>query len=130
MPLEQSESSNSIFMCCWNAGISQEILDQIADIDLVVNFKCTEEHLMKKHLATGTYSSCRDFHSMSNAGSNLNQHLQDDQLKSSTADIGGSWKEKLCIYAEQVASYFFWIGSCLMISALFWLSIITLLLLK
>ncbi|KAK9271749.1 hypothetical protein L1049_002112 [Liquidambar formosana] len=78
-----------------------EILDQIADIDLVVNFKCTEEHLMKKHLGTGTYSSCRDFHSMSNAGSNLNLHLQDDQLKSSTADIGGSWKEKLRIYAEQ-----------------------------
>lgn len=71
--------------------IQAEILDQIADIDLVVNFKCMEEHMMKKHqLPTGTYSACREFHSMINPDPNLNQHLQNNQLK-----------EKTQLYAEQ-----------------------------
>jgi hypothetical protein len=67
----------------------QEILDQIADIDLVVNFKCTEDHLVKNNLGPGNFSPCREYLSMSNAGCNLNLMFQNKQLKTSPADIGG-----------------------------------------
>ncbi|KAE8021349.1 hypothetical protein FH972_007247 [Carpinus fangiana] len=78
-----------------------EILDQIADIDLVVNFKCTEDHLVKNNLGAGNFSPCCEYLSMSNAGCNLNLMFQNKQLKTSPADIGGPWKEKFHIYSEQ-----------------------------
>ncbi|KAF2305963.1 hypothetical protein GH714_009172 [Hevea brasiliensis] len=56
--------------------IQAEILDQIADIDLVVNFKCTKDNLVK-----------RDF-------------LTVDSM-SSVTDAGSALKEKFRIYAEQ-----------------------------
>lgn len=56
----------------------QEILDQIADIDLVVNFKSTEVNMV---------SPRREFLSMS---------------KTSATAAGGPWKENFDIYAEQV----------------------------
>ncbi|KAI8002303.1 hypothetical protein LOK49_LG08G00791 [Camellia lanceoleosa] len=62
----------------------QEILDRIADIDLVVNFKCSEECLLK-HVRNGIYSTGQEFLSMGSSG----------------ADVQGAWKEKLCIHAEQ-----------------------------
>ncbi|CAL5371660.1 unnamed protein product [Camellia sinensis] len=61
-----------------------EILDRIADIDLVVNFKCSEECLLK-HVRNGIYSTGQEFLSMGSSG----------------ADVQGAWKEKLCIHAEQ-----------------------------
>lgn len=86
-----------------NAGFFlQEILDQIADIDLVVNFKCTEDHMVKNNLGAGNFSPCCEYLSMSNAGCNLNLMFQNKQLKTSPADIGGPWKEKFHIYSEQV----------------------------
>ncbi|EEF50932.1 adenylate kinase 1 chloroplast, putative [Ricinus communis] len=57
--------------------IQAEILDQIADIDLIVNFKCTEENLVKKDLITVKNST------------------------SSVTGAGTAWKEKFRIYAEQ-----------------------------
>ncbi|KAJ9135466.1 hypothetical protein P3X46_032647 [Hevea brasiliensis] len=57
--------------------IQAEILDQIADIDLVVNFKCTKDNLVKRDFLT--------FDSMS-----------------SVTDAGSALKEKFRIYAEQV----------------------------
>ncbi|XP_059450917.1 probable adenylate kinase 7, mitochondrial isoform X1 [Corylus avellana] len=78
-----------------------EILDQIADIDLVVNFKCTEDHLLKNNLGAGNFSPCREYLSMSNAGCNLNLMFQNKELNTSPADIGGPWKEKFHIYSEQ-----------------------------
>ncbi|THF97022.1 hypothetical protein TEA_001702 [Camellia sinensis var. sinensis] len=64
--------------------IQAEILDRIADIDLVVNFKGSEECLLK-HVRNGIYSTGQEFMSMG----------------SFSADVQGAWKEKLCIYAEQ-----------------------------
>ncbi|XP_057983402.1 probable adenylate kinase 7, mitochondrial [Malania oleifera] len=81
--------------------IQAEILDQITAVDLVVNFKCTEEHMVEKHLGIGNCSPCREFHSISRPVSNLNLQSQDDQLKSSNADTGRAWNEKFRIYAEQ-----------------------------
>ncbi|KAK7854214.1 putative adenylate kinase 7 [Quercus suber] len=80
----------------------QEILDQIADIDLVVNFKCTEDSLLKKNLRAGNFSHHRDHLSMSNyPGCNLNLQSQDKQLDSSSADSGATWKEKFHLYSEE-----------------------------
>lgn len=64
----------------------QEILDQIADVDLVINFKSTEEHLEKKNLGTGNFSPCGEYLSM----------------RTATADGGASWKEKFNVHKEQV----------------------------
>lgn len=84
--------------------IQAEILDQIADIDLVVNFQCTKDHLVKKHLGTATSSPYREFHSISNSGSNdskVDELLQDNRLKPLTSDSGFAWNEKLRLHAEQ-----------------------------
>ena len=61
---------------------SQEILDQIADIDLVVNFKCTEEYMLKK-------SSESEFLHIGNP-----------------KDVGSSWTENVHGYSEQVIFLF------------------------
>lgn len=65
----------------------QEIVDQIVDIDLVVNFKCANE-LVKKNLGTGSSSACQEYLSLSNSipMRNLNLQLPDERLKSPTAD--------------------------------------------
>ena len=90
------------FECC-NLFLFQEILDQIADIDLVVNFKCTEDSLLKKNLRAGNFSHRHDHLSMSNyPGCNLNLQSQDKQLDSSSADSGATWKEKFHLYSEEV----------------------------
>ncbi|XP_050234852.1 probable adenylate kinase 7, mitochondrial [Mercurialis annua] len=57
--------------------IQAEVLDQIADIDLVVNFKCTEENLVKKEFLTFKNAT------------------------SSVTAAGTAWKEKFRIYAEE-----------------------------
>lgn len=78
----------------------QEILDQIADIDLVVNFKCTEDCLLNQHMRTGIYSPGKEFLSMSKSG----------YPSSSSSDAEGAWKDKLSMRAEQVhISYCYWI---------------------
>lgn len=60
----------------------QEILDQVADVDLVLNLKCTGKQLVDRKLQGG-----------------VNLLLQESQIKSySEVD----WKEKLRTYAEQV----------------------------
>ncbi|KAK3033459.1 hypothetical protein RJ639_033063 [Escallonia herrerae] len=79
--------------------IQAEILDQIADVDLVLNFKCTEDCLMKRHLGNHACSSCQDFLSTDSSGLNLNPQWQGEPLKPSGADA--VWKEKLKIFAEQ-----------------------------
>ena len=78
----------------------QEILDQIADIDLVVNFKSTEEHLekKKKNLGTGKFSPCQKYMGKSTATG----YSQNGQQVSTTTDPDVLWKEKFSNYAEQV----------------------------
>uniref|UniRef100_A0A2N9GHY9 adenylate kinase n=1 Tax=Fagus sylvatica TaxID=28930 RepID=A0A2N9GHY9_FAGSY len=78
-----------------------EILDRIADIDLVVNFKCTEDHLVKHNLGAGNFSPRHEYLSMGNAGFNLNLQSQDKQLESSSANTGAPWKEKFHLYSEE-----------------------------
>ncbi|KAJ0054308.1 hypothetical protein Pint_02961 [Pistacia integerrima] len=68
--------------------IQAEILDQIVDVDLVVNFKCTEEHLVKKNPDSEALSPRQEFLSMSSS-------------RFSTADAATAWKEKFRVYAEQ-----------------------------
>ncbi|KAL4369296.1 hypothetical protein GQ457_05G011100 [Hibiscus cannabinus] len=59
--------------------IQAEILDQITDIDLVVNFKCTEEYMLK---------------------SSENEVLHMGNSK----DVGTSWKKNVHVYSEQAKS--------------------------
>ncbi|KAL5991086.1 hypothetical protein ACLOJK_011992 [Asimina triloba] len=83
----------------------QEILDQIADIDLVVNFKCNKDCLLKKHLGSGICACCGKSSNMSSPESaslplcstKLAQHTQ----LNSCAVAEDAWNEKLRIYAEQ-----------------------------
>ncbi|KAK6117487.1 hypothetical protein DH2020_048765 [Rehmannia glutinosa] len=77
-----------------------EILDQIADIDMVLNLKCTEESVVKKTLGGEIYST-RDFHSMPTSGFSLSIKPQTGHFQSSSADSDTIWKEKLRMYAEQ-----------------------------
>ncbi|KAL5724783.1 adenylate kinase [Ranunculus cassubicifolius] len=77
-----------------------EILDQIADIDLVVNFKCSDDCWLKKHLGGSICIHCQSSLAMQNPGStNLNWLLQQTQLKPLIAE--DVQKEKLRLYAEQ-----------------------------
>ncbi|OVA09492.1 Adenylate kinase [Macleaya cordata] len=78
--------------------IQAEILDQIADVDLVVNFKCTEECLVKKCLGACICSHCQES-LVGNLGSaNLKLNSGHGQLAPNTEDTR---REKLRIYAEQ-----------------------------
>ncbi|XXG89169.1 hypothetical protein AAC387_Pa12g1238 [Persea americana] len=63
--------------------IQAEILDEIADIDMVVNFKCSEECLIKKHLGSGILLST------------------ESHLNSAASYVEDAHKEKLRLYAEQ-----------------------------
>ncbi|XP_062105488.1 probable adenylate kinase 7, mitochondrial [Humulus lupulus] len=88
-------------------SIQAEILDQIADIDLVVNFKSTGEHLEKKNLGTGNFTPCQEYMGKRNAtGYNLNLYSQNGQQVSTTTDSDSEvlWKEKFSNYAEQSKS--------------------------
>ncbi|KAL5797162.1 hypothetical protein ACOSQ2_001982 [Xanthoceras sorbifolium] len=68
--------------------IQAEILDQIVDVDLVVNFKNTEEQLVKKTLECDTFSPCQELLGMGSA-------------RFSATDAATAWKEKFRIHAEQ-----------------------------
>lgn len=48
-----------------------EILDQIAEIDLVLNLKFAEESLSKNMSGNGIYSSAREFRSVATSGFNV-----------------------------------------------------------
>lgn len=67
--------------------IQAEILDQIVDVDLVVNFKCTNNHLGRKDLGSET-TACQELLTVGNSG-----------FPATVAN--SACKEKLRIYAEQ-----------------------------
>lgn len=79
----------------------QEILDQIADIDLVLNLRCTEECVVnKKTLGGSIYSPCLDLHSMATSGINLSLETQAGHPCAHSDTL---WKkEKSSLFAEQV----------------------------
>ncbi|XP_023530515.1 probable adenylate kinase 7, mitochondrial [Cucurbita pepo subsp. pepo] len=71
-----------------------EILDQIADIDLVINFKTTEEPLIRKNLGSGNFSGLHGYSTICSSGSNQNLQPQDKEPKCLSATTEYSWKEK------------------------------------
>ncbi|XP_073120696.1 probable adenylate kinase 7, mitochondrial isoform X2 [Henckelia pumila] len=78
----------------------QAILDQITDIDLVLNLKCSDEFLLKKPVGNGIYSPAPEFHRMSNSGFNLNFHPEAGRLQPSISNSDAIWKEKLRMHTE------------------------------
>ncbi|CAI9763142.1 unnamed protein product [Fraxinus pennsylvanica] len=80
--------------------IQAEILDQIADIDLVLNLKCTDDCLVKKSPGNGIYTP-REYHCMACSGFDPSFQPQNDPLKSSNADTDTAWKERFGVHAEQ-----------------------------
>ncbi|KAL8471130.1 hypothetical protein ACS0TY_028097 [Phlomoides rotata] len=81
--------------------IQAEILDQIADIDLVLNLKCKDESVVQKTLEDGIYSPSQELHSMATSGLNLSLQQQAGRFQSSRAESDTIWKEKLHMYTEQ-----------------------------
>ncbi|KAL6520155.1 hypothetical protein OROMI_032335 [Orobanche minor] len=77
-----------------------EILDQIADIDLVLNLRCTEECVVnKKTLGGSIYSPRLDLHSMTTSGINLSLETQAGHPCAHSDTL---WKkEKSSLFAEQ-----------------------------
>ncbi|KAI4366922.1 hypothetical protein MLD38_022723 [Melastoma candidum] len=73
--------------------IQAEILDQLADIDLVVNFKCPEEDLLRRDLGIMTITQSIE--------STLADKCGPGTGVSSVVDLGGHWKEKCNLYMEQ-----------------------------
>lgn len=70
-----------------------EILDQIADIDLVINFKNTEEPLIRKNLGAGNFSGFHEYSTICSSGSSQNLQAQDKGPKCLSATTEYSWKE-------------------------------------
>ncbi|KAJ8477677.1 hypothetical protein OPV22_021404 [Ensete ventricosum] len=88
--------------------IQAEILDQIANIDLVVNLQCRDDCLVKKHFGADICSHCgKTFDSSNSESTNLNLCLatrtRHAQLKPSAAvDMKDSCIEKFRVYSEQI----------------------------
>ncbi|XP_073294103.1 probable adenylate kinase 7, mitochondrial [Primulina huaijiensis] len=80
--------------------VQAEILDQVADIDLVLNLKCSDEFLVKKPVGNGIYSPAPEFHRMSNSGFNLSFHPEAGRLQPSISKSDAVWKEKLRMHTE------------------------------
>lgn len=78
----------------------QEILDQFADIDLVLNFKSTEQDPLAKNLGTGAFPPSLDSTNLHITGSKPGLRSPGERLVS--ADVSSAWKENLTVYAEQV----------------------------
>ncbi|ONK80776.1 uncharacterized protein A4U43_C01F21600 [Asparagus officinalis] len=87
--------------------VQAEILNQIADIDLVVNFKCVEDSLVKKDFGSQICSHCgKSFDASNSESTSINPCLatrsRHSPLKSSAAiDKEGSHMGKFHAYAEQ-----------------------------
>ncbi|KAJ6808574.1 putative adenylate kinase 7, mitochondrial [Iris pallida] len=86
--------------------VQAEILDQIADIDLVVNFKSVEDCLVKKHFGSHICAHCgKSFYSSDSESTSQNPCLatrtRHTLLKSSAATDTKVSMEKFHIYTEQ-----------------------------
>ncbi|KAF2311465.1 hypothetical protein GH714_024056 [Hevea brasiliensis] len=84
--------------------LQAEILDELAKIDLVVNFKCTDDFLIKNQ--EGSISVlCYELCELDNScGTSPDITSHQSQLKYSTIIAEGAWKDKLQAYIEQVNS--------------------------
>ncbi|KAF2314195.1 hypothetical protein GH714_023997 [Hevea brasiliensis] len=81
--------------------LQAEILDELAKIDLVVNFKCTDDFLIKNQ--EGSISVlCYELCELDNScGTSPDITSHQSQLKYSTIIAEGAWKDKLQAYIEQ-----------------------------
>ncbi|XP_030476922.2 probable adenylate kinase 7, mitochondrial [Syzygium oleosum] len=79
--------------------VQAEILDQFADIDLVLNFKSTEQDPLAKNLGTGAFPPSLDSTNLHIPGSKPGLRSPGERLVS--ADVSSAWKENLTVYAEQ-----------------------------
>ncbi len=59
--------------------IQAEILDHIAHVDLVVNFKCSQENLLKKNLGARKFTPCQEYIFMTSSW-NPTKQLQDENV--------------------------------------------------
>ncbi|KAL7179559.1 hypothetical protein ACSBR1_042868 [Camellia fascicularis] len=80
----------------------QEILDKLIDIDLVVNFKCTEDCLLEHH-GDSIFSHPRQSdHFSSSASATLDMASQDTRSKYSFCNTESAWKGKAHFHAKQM----------------------------
>lgn len=84
----------------------QEILDQIADVDLVVNLKCEGECFLKNNMGSGVCSHCGQAFGAKTRSELCISHRQ---LKSTPSNVH-ALKEKFRVYAEQVSIRPFLLG--------------------
>ena len=77
--------------------VFQEILDHIARVDLVVNFKCSEEELRKKNLGTRKFNAYQEYILMTS--SRTTKQLQDDHDQSHA--------DKVTIYYPSLSYFHF-----------------------
>ncbi|XP_073106609.1 probable adenylate kinase 7, mitochondrial isoform X2 [Elaeis guineensis] len=88
--------------------IQAEILDEITNIDLVVNFKCVEDCLVKKHFGSEICSHCgKSFDAGNSESTSVNLCLSTHTRHafsgtSPTIDVEDARMEKFRFYAEQV----------------------------
>lgn len=81
--------------------VQAEILDKIADIDLVLNIKCTEDCMLKGLLGDQACSACHDLLGMRSSTITRNLHSKVNAAELDSADLEGFGREKLRTYAEQ-----------------------------
>ncbi|KAJ9562581.1 hypothetical protein OSB04_007741 [Centaurea solstitialis] len=67
-----------------------EILDQVADIDLVLNFKCAKEFLQKKHVGGQACSSYQDLVGRRNSMNNALEEYYKKQKKLLNFNVGSA----------------------------------------
>lgn len=82
--------------------VEAEILDQLADVELAVNFKCSEDFLIKNH-GSNMISHCYDSHGMRNIDSTSFE--VPSQRMHSNCSLGNtetSFNEKLQAYAKRI----------------------------
>lgn len=84
----------------------QEVLDKIADIDLVLNIKCTEDCMLKGLLGDQACSTCHDFLGMHSSPIIRNLQSKISTAERVDANLEGVGRDKLRTYAEQVLSSF------------------------
>ncbi|KAL6139451.1 hypothetical protein ACLB2K_057755 [Fragaria x ananassa] len=71
--------------------IQAELVDEIAEIDLVVNLKSADDNLVNKNLGTGSLALSQEYLRMSNTMHDVN--LQEEQLKSTKAEQSKSLED-------------------------------------
>ncbi|KAL1819451.1 hypothetical protein ACET3Z_014320 [Daucus carota] len=81
--------------------VQAEVLDKIADIDLVLNIKCTEDCMLKGLLGDQACSACHDFLGMHSSIMTRNLHSKVNTAELNGANLAGVGGDKLRTYAEQ-----------------------------